>query len=52
MKRRINKTEKKVLGGLIKKGIAFVGTLSPEEVELLSKMVLGTIKIEVDDEEE
>lgn len=52
MSRKINKVEKKILGGLIKKGITFVGTLSPEEVDLLSKIVVGIVKLEVEDEDE
>ena len=52
MSRKINKVEKKVLGGLVKKGIAFVGTLSPEEVDLLSRLIVGTLKLEVEDDDE
>ena len=52
MKRRIDKAERKILCGLVKKGFAFIRTLSPEEVDLLSRLILGGIKLEVEDEEE
>ena len=52
MPRKVNKIEKKILGGLVKKGISFVGTLSPEEIDLLSKLIVGIVKIEIEDDDE
>lgn len=52
MSRKLNKDERKILVGVIGKALKFAGTLSPEEIMLLSKILVGLSKstIEIDDD--
>ena len=48
--RKLNRDERKILVGMIGKLLKFIGTLSPEEISLLSRIIVGLSKsIEVDD---
>lgn len=52
MFRKLDKIERKILIGMIGKFLNFIRTLSPEEVNLLSK-IIGSIlrsKIEIEDD--
>ena len=43
MLRKVNKTEKKVIMGLIKKVLKFIATLNPEEIDILVGLLGGSI---------
>ena len=50
--RKLNKDERKVLIGMVGKLLKFAGTLSPEEISLLSRILVGLSKstIEIDED--